>query len=91
MCKTNPAIEAIIQRRCPVSVKVVVRLTTCGWDPKVEHALLNVFGIRMELELGYSPGEILAQFRSCTLGSSECHQEEDQDREAGDREGRGSS
>ncbi|HET9373494.1 MAG TPA: hypothetical protein VFO40_00870, partial [Chthoniobacterales bacterium] len=70
-----------------ITVRVVVRLTSCGWAPKVEQALLNVFGVRLEEELGSSAEQFLAQIRSRTLGSSEC-QEADQDREVVDHEGR---
>ena len=86
MCKINTALEGIL-RHCPITVKVVVRLTTCGWAPKAERALLNVFGVRLEEELGSSAEQFLAQIRSRTLGSSEC-QEADQDREAVDHEGK---
>ena len=86
MYKINAALECIL-RHYPISVKVVVRLTTSGWAPRVERAVLNVFGVRIEEELGSSAEQFLAQIRSCTLGSSEC-QEADQDREAVDHEGR---
>ena len=86
MFKINNAPEGIL-RQYPITVKVVVRLTTCGWAPKVERALLNVFGVRLEEELGSSAEQFLAQIRSRTLGSSEC-QEVDQDREVVDHEGR---
>ncbi len=86
MYKFNAMLECIL-RHYPITVKVVVRLTTCGWAPKVERALLNVFGVRMEEELGSPAEQILAQIRSRTLGSSEC-QEADQDREAVDHEGK---
>jgi hypothetical protein len=86
MYKINSALEGIL-RHYPITVKVVVRLTTCGWVPRVERALLNVFGVRMEEELGSPAEQILAQIRSRTLGSSEC-QEADQDREAVDHEER---
>jgi hypothetical protein len=86
MYKINAALEGIL-RHYPITVKVVVRLTTCGWVPRVERALLNVFGVRMEEELGSPAEQILAQIRSRTLGSSEC-QEADQDREAVDHEER---
>jgi hypothetical protein len=86
MYKINAAPEGIL-RHYPITIKVVVRLTTCGWAPEVERALLNVFGVRIEEELGSSAEQFLAQIRSCTLGSSEC-QEADQDREAVGHEGR---
>jgi hypothetical protein len=86
MYKIKPTLEGIL-RHYPITVKVVVRLTTCGWAPKVERALLNVFGVRMEEELGSPAEQILAQIRWRTLGSSEC-QEADQDREAVGHEGR---
>jgi hypothetical protein len=86
MYKINTALGGILQYY-PITIKVVVRLTTCGWAPEVERALLNVFGVRLEEELGSSAEQFLAQIRSRTLGSSEC-QEADQDREAVDHEGR---
>jgi hypothetical protein len=86
MYKINTALEDIL-RHYPITIKVVVRLTTCGWAPEVERALLNVFGVRIEEELGSPAEQILAQIRSRTLDSSEC-QEADQDREAVDLEGR---
>ena len=86
MYKINSVLEGIL-RHYPITVKVVFRLTTCRWAPKVERALLNVFGVRLEEELGSSAEQFLAQIRSRTLGSSEC-QEADQDREVVDQEGR---
>jgi hypothetical protein len=86
MYKINSVLEDIL-RHYPITVKVVLRLTTCGWAPKVKRALLNVFGVRLEEELGSSAEQFLAQIRSRTLGSSEC-QEADQDREVVDHEGR---
>jgi hypothetical protein len=53
----------------------------------VKRALLNVFGVRLEEELGSSAEQFLAQIRSRTLGSFEC-QEADQDRGVVDQEGR---